>query len=350
MKTKFFAWLAALALSTGVAFADNPKIIRIGYAGVGSGNRPVGGGGYYNIEADWGSIDNEFKAEGIQVKRSYFSGAGPAVNEALANRQLDFAWQGDLPALVAKSGGLPTKLILAGARYDAIYVGVPSTSTAKSLEDLKGKRIAVFKGTNLQLAFSNVLASRGLKDTDFKLINMSTADGNAALLSGDIDAQATGADIFPLVSRGAARVVFDTRFKPKETRLSHLLVAEAFAAKYPHIVQRVVNVSLKAAAWTADPKNKEKAYQTWIKSGFGLTAWKEDHDWVPENLRSSPLFDEFYRAHYKRLLAKAIELKLVRRPYDIDAWLDDRYLNQGLKDLKLENFWPKQNADGKVIR
>jgi sulfonate transport system substrate-binding protein len=350
MKTKLIAWIAAVALSSGLAFADNPKIIRIGYAGVGSANRPIGGGTYANTEADWGALDNEFKAEGIEIRRTYFSGAGPAINEALANRQLDFAWQGDLPALVAKAGGLPTKLILAGSRYDAIYVGVPSTSTAKTLEDLKGKRIAVFKGTNLQLAFYNVLAARGLKETDFKLINMNTADGNAALLSGDIDAQATGADIYPLVDRGAARVVFDTRFKPRETRLSHLLVTEDFAAKYPQLVQRVVNVSLKAAAWTSDAKNKTKAYQTWVKSGFGLTSWKQDHDWIAEDLRSSPLFDEFYRAHYKRLLAKAIELKLVRRSYDIDSWLDARYLNQGLKELKLETYWPQQNAEGKVVR
>jgi len=350
MKSRILAVVAALAVTSILGFADNPRIIRIGYAGVGSGNRPIGGGSYANIQADWAAIDNEFKADGIQVKHTYFSGAGPAVNEALANNQLDFAWQGDLPALVAKAGGLPTKLILANSRYDAIYVGVPTSSTAKSLEDLKGKRVAVFKGTNLQLAFYNLIAARGWKDTDFKIINMSTADGNAAILSGDIDAQVTGPDIFPLVDRGVARIISDTKGRPKESRLSHLLVVEGFAAKYPQIVQRVVNVSLKAAAWNSDENNRGKAYQIWTKSGFGLSAWKGDHDWIKLIYRESPLFDEFYRTQYKHLLKTAIDLKLVRRSFDVDAWLDDRYLNQGLKDLKLENYWPQQNAEGKPVR
>ena len=163
-----------------VRAADLPKEIRIGVAGVGTGNRPVVGGAYVATAANNGDLENEFKKDGVAVKYVYFAGAGPAVNEALANGQLDFAYQGDLPALVAKAGGLPTKLILAAGRFSAIYIGVPVDSPYRTLEDLKGKRVAVFKGTNLQLAFYNVLTSRGLKDSDFKTINMSTYDGNAA--------------------------------------------------------------------------------------------------------------------------------------------------------------------------
>jgi ABC-type nitrate/sulfonate/bicarbonate transport system substrate-binding protein len=97
--------------------ADLPKEIRIGVAGVGTGNRPVVGGAYVATAANNGDLENEFKKDGIAVKYVYFAGAGPAVNEALANGQLDFAYQGDLPALVAKAGGLPTKLILAAGRF-----------------------------------------------------------------------------------------------------------------------------------------------------------------------------------------------------------------------------------------
>src|SRR5512133_1789270 len=116
--------LAALAAST-VAAADRPSVIRGGYAGVGAGGRPVAGGGPSSIVTDQGTLVNEFKADGITIKTTYFTGAGPAVNEAIANGQLDFALQGDLPALVAKAGGLPTKLLLAQTRADAIYVNVP---------------------------------------------------------------------------------------------------------------------------------------------------------------------------------------------------------------------------------
>jgi sulfonate transport system substrate-binding protein len=338
--------LATLAFATPAAAEEKPSVIRIGYAGVGAGGRPVAGGNPSSIVADQGTLVNEFKGDGIAIKTTYFTGAGPAVNEAIANGQLDFAIQGDLPALVARAGGLPTKLILSQTRADHIYVNVPAGSQARALEDLKGKRIAVFKGTNLQLAFYRVLESKGLKDSDFKLINMSISDSNAALLSNDIDAQVSGADVFPLVDRGVSRIIYSTQGDPRLGRVSHLLVTEQFAAKYPQIVQRVVNVHLKGAAWLADEANRARAYQIWTKSGYGLPSWKGDWDGSVLRDRSSPLFDEFYRAQYKRLLKAGRELKLVRRDFDIDAWLDPTFVNQGLKSLGLQHVWRELDADG----
>jgi len=341
--------IGALIVLTPAAVlaAELPKQIRIGVASVGTGNRPVTGGGFLATAANNGDLENEFKKDGIEVKYTYFAGAGPAVNEALANGQLDFAYQGDLPALVAKAGGLPTKLILAAGRFSAIYIGVPVDSPYHSLDDLKGKRVAVFKGTNLQLAFYNVLTSKGLKDSDFKTINMSTFDGNAALLSKDIDAQVSGNDLVPLVDRGVIRIIYDTRKELKLTRLTHVLVTEDFEHQYPEVVQRLVNTLLKTAAWEANEANRGKTYQIWVKSGLGLSAWKTDYDEFRLRDRDSPLFDEFYRTHYKRLLKAGRELRLVRKDFDIDRWLDPTYLNRGLKELHLEGVWPEQDAEGK---
>ena len=342
--------VAALLCSDPAVAAGKPSIIRIGVAQVGTGNRPVVGGNYLATAANDGALEHEFEKDGIKVKYTYFAGAGPAVNEALANKQLDFAWQGDLPALVAKAGGLKTKLVLAAGRFSAIYIGVPADSAAKSLEDLKGKRIALFKGTNLQLAFYNLLAKKGFKDSDFKIINMSTFDGNAALLSKDIDAQVSGNDLFPLVDRGVARIVHSTKSEPELTRLTHVLVTEDFESQYPDIVQRLVNVLLKADAWEADEANRSKSYLIWTKSGLNLTAWRKEYDGESLALRDSPLFDDYYRAHYKRLLKTAIDLKLVRRSFDIDPWLDPKYLNQGLADLKLTGLWKPLDVNGKPKR
>src|SRR5512138_1158801 len=339
---------ASLASPRGAVLAEEkPTVIRIGFAGVGAGGRPVAGGNPTSIAADHGALEAEFKADGITLKTTYFTGAGPAVNEAIANGQLDFAIQGDLPALVARAGGLPTKLILAQTRADAIYVNVPAGSPAKSLEDLKGKRIAVFKGTNLQLAFFRVLESKGLKDSDFKLINMSISDSNAALLSNDIDAQVSQSDVFPLVDRGVARIVYTSRGAPSLGRVSHLLVTEQFAARYPQIVQRVVNALLREAAWLADEENRARAYQIWTKSGYGLPSWKGDWDRFVLRDRTSPLFDEFYRAQYRRLLDAARELRLVRQDIDLDRWLDATFLNSGLDALGLRGVWRELDAEGK---
>jgi len=341
-------WILMLALLflTAQAVTAQPAEIRIGVASTGTGGRPVSGGGYGALAAEWRSLEHEFAGDGIKVTYSYFQGAGPTVNECLANHQLDFAFQGDLPALVAKAGGLLTKLIMATDRFGAIFIAVPADSPVRRFEDLKGKRIALFKGTNLQMAFWNLMVSKGFKESDFKLINMSTFEGNAALLSKDIDAQISYNDLVPLVETGRARFVYSTHADRKLGRLSHLLVTEEFAAKWPGLVQRVVNNLLKAAAWQAEEKNRGKTYQIWAKSGFPLSSWKYEFDDYALRDRGSPLFDPFYRAQYKRLLKLGRELKLVRKDFDVDAWLDGSFVEQGLKTLKLQQVWREFDAEG----
>ena len=62
-------------------------------------------------------LEKEFAAGGTSVEWHFFAGAGPAVNEALANKTLDFAWQGDLAEIVARSRGLAARqLFVAGNR------------------------------------------------------------------------------------------------------------------------------------------------------------------------------------------------------------------------------------------
>ncbi len=90
---------------------------------------------------------------------------------------------------------------------------------------------------------------------------MSTFDGNAALLSKDIDAQVSANDLFPLQDRGVARVIYSSRGEISSTRLDHLLVTEEFEAKYPSIVQRLVNQVLKVGALELDEGDRTNAYQ-----------------------------------------------------------------------------------------
>src|SRR5476649_897234 len=121
------------SLFSSVQAAEPLKEIRIGVATVGVGGKPVAGGTAFNTAQIKGLIDDEFKKDGIKVEWSFFKGAGPAVNEALANKQLDFAWQGDLPAIVARAGGVKTKLILASDQKQFIYLAVPADSPAKTI-------------------------------------------------------------------------------------------------------------------------------------------------------------------------------------------------------------------------
>jgi sulfonate transport system substrate-binding protein len=88
----FFA-VATLSLAAVHAYADKPAVIRIGIAQQGNGDLPTFGGSPAATVQLQQSLEKEFAADGIKVEWLFFKGAGPAVNEAIANKSLGFAYQ-----------------------------------------------------------------------------------------------------------------------------------------------------------------------------------------------------------------------------------------------------------------
>src|SRR6187551_1828263 len=134
MRLTTFLFTAVLAIATALPLtsADKPSVIRFGFATVGlDGFSPVAGGSTAGSAQSKGLLDEEFKADGIKVEWNFFRGAGPALNEALANGLVDFGWHGDLPSIIGKSSGLKNKLIIANGTRGSLYIAVPSDSPAK---------------------------------------------------------------------------------------------------------------------------------------------------------------------------------------------------------------------------
>lgn len=111
---------SALLPTTSLLAAEEPTVIRFGVAQVGKGGVPYSNGGIAGLADQRKAIQKELEGHDIKVEWHYFKGAGPAVNEALANQQLDFATQGDLPAVVGKAGGLDTRLIAADSLLSSV--------------------------------------------------------------------------------------------------------------------------------------------------------------------------------------------------------------------------------------
>ena len=98
--------------------AAEPVIIRFGFANVGVDNRQFSGGTFIATAHAGHYIENELKdLPAVTVEYAFFKGAGPAVNEAFANGQLDFASQGDLPQIIARANGLKTRQLAAGGAH-----------------------------------------------------------------------------------------------------------------------------------------------------------------------------------------------------------------------------------------
>jgi sulfonate transport system substrate-binding protein len=114
-------------------------------------------------------------------------------------------------------------------------------------------------------------------------------------------------------------------------------------------VQRVVNRLVKVAHWSSQDANREQQYQWWTRSGTNAYLDnKKEWDRVKDlRTRHSPLLDDFYKAKIQKSIAETRQYRLTRRDTPFEGWLEPKYLNNALRELKLENYFPSQSVDGK---
>jgi len=332
------------------AQAASPSLIRIGVPGVGVGDRPKTGGSAPSTVGLRGLLEEEFKADGIKVQWSYLRGAGPAVNELFANGLVDFGFGlGDLPSIIGKAGGLPTRVLLAGGIRQNSYLSVPADSPLSSVKDLRGKKVAVFKGTNIQLAVNRILEAHGLTEKELRSINMNTPATKAALVTRDVEAAFGGSDYLALRDQGVTKVIFTTRGgNPGFLRHSSVVAAQSFIDQYPQVTQRIVNTIVGAAKWISDQDaNPTPVFQLWTKSGVQFNDYKEDFTGSSLKVRSSPLIDDYFASQYKRSIADAKRFGLIRNEFSFDSWIEPRFLKEALRAQKLESYWTPYGTDGK---
>jgi sulfonate transport system substrate-binding protein len=341
---------ASLSGRLGRAFAaDKPAVIRVAFPGVGIGNRPfVGGGAAANLHLK-GLLEEEFKPDGIKVEWSFLRGAGPAVNELYANGLADISPLGDLPFIIGTAGGLKRKVLSTSFIRGNTYVVVPADSPISSLKDLRGKKVAIFKGTNIQLAFAQILEGNGLTEKDIRAINMDTGSSRAAIVTKDVDAYVGGNDVLSLRDQGVAKLVHTTRGDPRFLRHGVFTGTEQFVNRYPEVTQRIVSRLVAASKEISDhDANPAPVFQLWTKSGVQFNNYKEDFVGTSLKLASSPLLDPYITSQIKTKVNLAKRFGLIKEAFDFEALIDRRFLNKALKDQGLDGYWPQVSASGQV--
>ncbi|MBA1202232.1 ABC transporter substrate-binding protein [Pseudomonas capeferrum] len=321
--------LAALPL---VTYAAQPDAIRIAVPDLSAGSQPSAGG-VVDVLRSQQLLEKEFAKDGIRIDWHFFKGAGPVVNEALANGQADFAYLGDLAAIVGKAGGLDTRVLLAGVRGVKSYLGVVPGSGIKTLHDLKGKRVAVFRGTANQLSFASALASQGLSERDLKIINLDFNAANAALAARQIDATWGLSSLLSLRERGLVELPINSRdLEGAGSTQAVLLGTGEFIRQYPDLVERLVKAQLQAVKWLSDESNRE-AYVDLVSGLSNYPKVIYQQDLAKEDL--THYFDPRLDAEFVGLLQQGIDLaakeRLIRRDFKATEWIEPRFLDAALQ-------------------
>lgn len=167
--------LTALALSTSLAQAADKVTLR------------VGDQNYYNVRASV-EASGVLKDAPYTVDWKHFQSAAP-VAEGLDAGALDLGFLGDSGFLFLAAKGAPVKLIgVSRQNPDTIALLVPKDSPAKTIADLKGKKVAYWPGAWSQQLTLRALEKAGLPKDYVEFVKLMPIDAAAALPQGSIDA------------------------------------------------------------------------------------------------------------------------------------------------------------------
>lgn len=118
--------------------------------------------------------------------------SGPPMMEALGSGAIHVGYVGNTPPIIAAASGSEFKVVQAvsyGGEGDAILV--PKDSDITSVDQLKGKKIAVAEGSSANYNLVAQLDKVGLSYDDVEIQNLQPADALAAFSQGHLDAWVT---------------------------------------------------------------------------------------------------------------------------------------------------------------
>jgi sulfonate transport system substrate-binding protein len=237
---------AACLASSALHAADKPREIRIDWATY----NPVS-----MVLKDKGWLEKEFAKDGISVRWVQSLGSNKAL-EFLNAGSIDFGSTAGSAALVAKINGNPIKSIYVYSRPEWTALVVRRDSPIATVADLKGKRVAVTRGTDPHIFLVRALFDAGLSERDIRPVLLQHPDGKTALIRGDVDAWA-GLD--PMMAQAeiedGARLFFR---KPDANTWGILNVREEFLKEHPDLVRRVLAVYEEARKHSLANYDEEK--------------------------------------------------------------------------------------------
>jgi sulfonate transport system substrate-binding protein len=135
-----------------------------------------------------GTLEKRLAPLGVSVKWTEFT-AGPVQLEALNVGSIDFGDVGEAPPIFAQAAGAPLAYVattLPRPRSEAVLV--PKGSAIRTVAELKGKKIALNKGSNVHYFIVKLAEKHGLAYADLNLVYLPPADARAAFEKGSVDA------------------------------------------------------------------------------------------------------------------------------------------------------------------
>ena len=309
------AIFAALILITSKLAAEPLKEIRIDFA-------------TYNplslVLKEQKVLEKAFEKDGISIVWVQSLGSNKAL-EFLNASSIDFGSTAGAAALLGRINGNPIKSVYVYSRPEWTALVTRKETGISKVADLKGKRIAVTRGTDPHIFLVRALAEAGLTEKDVVVVPLQHPDGRLALVRGDVDAWAGLDPMMASAEIDNGAVLF---YRKLEANTWGILNArEAFAAGHPDAVKRVIAAYEEARLWAiAHPDELKKLFAAFTKLPAAVVERQlgERTDFkssaIGEAQRDSILAAGLALQH-AGVIAPAVDVKA-----GVDGLIDNRYL------------------------
>jgi sulfonate transport system substrate-binding protein len=271
--TTLVAGLILIAVTPFALAQSTNNVIRIGYQKYGT---------LVLLKAR-GSLEKRLAPLHVEVQWTEFP-AGPQLLEGLNVGAIDFGIAGEAPPIFAQAAGA-----------DLVYVGyeppasageailVPKDSPIKTVAELKGKKVALNKGSNVHFMLVKLLEKAGVQYKDIDAIFLTPADARAAFERGSVDAWAIWEPFLAAAQRQTgARILADGNGVVSNHQF--FLASRSYAAKQADVIATVLAELASVDQWAkTNPKEAAAALQPQIgldqptlelalsRGGYGVT-------------------------------------------------------------------------------
>ena len=305
------AWLLVLAALSTSALAKAPETVNIGYQKA----------NIFALLKYRGTLDESLKKQGIAVRWVEFP-AGPQMLEGLNVGSIDLAATGDAPPAFAQAAQADLVYLAhspANPKTEAIVV--PEQSAIHSVADLKGKRVGLNKGSDVNYLLVAALEKAGLSYKDITPVYLPPADARAAFQRGAIDAWVIWDPFLAEVETNAKA----RQIRNAEGLVPHYtfyLASRRFAETYPDGAKQVIQQLGALSDW-ANGHPQEAAAILAQSTGLDQALWARAIARMPfGSQRMSP---EVFRQQ-QQLADKFTAIGLLPGKVDVNAarWSEDK--------------------------
>ncbi|WP_151961928.1 sulfonate ABC transporter substrate-binding protein [Acinetobacter bereziniae] len=234
------ASLATIMMLTGCSKPQESTTLNIGFQKYGV--LPI-------IKAR-GDLDKALKEKGVNVKWVEFP-AGPQLLEGLNVGSVSFGESGEAPPIFAQAANSNLVYVAnqpAAPLAEALIV--PKDSAIQSVQDLKGKRVVLNKGSNVHYLLLKVLEANHLKLDDIQVVYLPPADARAAFEKGEVDAWVIWDPFFAAAEKQLNAKVIATGQNVVNNHQFYL-ADRKFAEQHPDVLKVVVNELNTTTQWVS---------------------------------------------------------------------------------------------------